>query len=637
MKIKFKRIALENFCGIKSLDVDLPDKALICGANGLGKSTIQNAIMWILTNQLADGSSPDGKIRPHDANGVDIDNVEIKVGLDVEFDGTVFTLTKINKQKWTKSSTDQQKKMSGNNNEFYINGIFKNERDFKAFIEQFIVIDDFKFCTNPRAFLKLNTAKRREKIMSLFGNKASFDGMLENNEKYKSIAKDLKVGTVDELISATKRAIAGLKEKQKAIPVRIDELNHQKEDVDISELIKNKEEINNKIKDLTDKKSNLLSLNSEYSDLSSQIMELKFKQGDVEREANKAVEEKARNKRDIRQKIDSVDAEIANIQAYIRNAEIIIAENEEKMQNYRNEISAVNKEEFDEKNTICPTCKQKLPEEQVSVIKETFKSNKQAKIKSINNKGVALKQVNEQTKQQIDDYNKKIAEKCVAKKELENALDNVGRIELIDAKSTPEWLKIQKEINDLEEKQSKVKRFDVSEFDKEISNLNSELITISNQIAVAENQNFDERIEELQQEAMDVEQKIANEEKKKKLLEDFNKERIELLTEPVNSHFNIIKFKLFKPLIKDKNAFEDVCELLVNGTSYDANLNVGFKILADVDLCQAFQKAYDLHAPIFIDNIESLDEWRIPKVDGQLIMMKKTDDKTLEIKEVSNG
>lgn len=136
---------------------------------------------------------------------------------------------------------------------------------------------------------------------------------------------------------------------------------------------------------------------------------------------------------------------------------------------------------------------------------------------------------------------------------------------------------------------------------------------------------------------MDVEQKIANEEKKKKLLEDFNKERIELLTEPVNSHFNIIKFKLFKPLIKDKNAFEDVCELLVNGTSYDANLNVGFKILADVDLCQAFQKAYDLHAPIFIDNIESLDEWRIPKVDGQLIMMKKTDDKTLEIKEVSNG
>ena len=77
--------------------------------------------------------------------------------------------------------------------------------------------------------------------------------------------------------------------------------------------------------------------------------------------------------------------------------------------------------------------------------------------------------------------------------------------------------------------------------------------------------------------------------------------------------------------------------MLVNGTSYDANLNVGFKILADVDLCQAFQKAYDLHAPIFIDNIESLDEWRIPKVDGQLIMMKKTDDKTLEIKEVSNG
>ena len=52
--MKILNLTLENFRGIKNLSIDFDGKdADIYGANGLGKTTIANAICWLLIDRPA--------------------------------------------------------------------------------------------------------------------------------------------------------------------------------------------------------------------------------------------------------------------------------------------------------------------------------------------------------------------------------------------------------------------------------------------------------------------------------------------------------------------------------------------------------------------------------------------------------
>lgn len=83
---------------------------------------------------------------------------------------------------------------------------------------------------------------------------------------------------------------------------------------------------------------------------------------------------------------------------------------------------------------------------------------------------------------------------------------------------------------------------------------------------------------------------------------------------------------MFENLIN--GGISDVCIPTVNGSILGNELNTGMSILAEIDICNAFQKKLDLKAPIIIDNAEQLDSFSINgiKSDTQLIMFRVTDD-----------
>ena len=141
------------------------------------------------------------------------------------------------------------------------------------------------------------------------------------------------------------------------------------------------------------------------------------------------------------------------------------------------------------------------------------------------------------------------------------------------------------------------------------------------------------RIKELTDKQLQTAQSIANEEKMLDLLKDYQRAKIDLVTDEINSYFTVIKWQFYKEQIN--GGFAEVCLPLVNGTSYDGLLNHGDKLLAEIDLCSAFQKKAGVTCPIIIDDTESLDEWRIPKIDSQLICIRRTDDKSLIVESLS--
>ncbi|MBQ1314893.1 MAG: hypothetical protein IIY57_01760, partial [Erysipelotrichaceae bacterium] len=101
------------------------------------------------------------------------------------------------------------------------------------------------------------------------------------------------------------------------------------------------------------------------------------------------------------------------------------------------------------------------------------------------------------------------------------------------------------------------------------------------------------------------------------------------LEDYINSFFDHFKFSLFGET-QSGEPFE-TCQMLVDGIPYGNGLNHGDMILCEIDLARGFQKMMNVNLPIFVDDSESLDADRIPKIDNQLIVLRRTDDKELVV------
>ena len=78
MRMILKSLHMENFKGIKNLDVNFSNKTSIKGQNAVGKTTIFDAFTWLLFNKNSAGEEK-FNVRPLDKYNKRIDNVEIKV------------------------------------------------------------------------------------------------------------------------------------------------------------------------------------------------------------------------------------------------------------------------------------------------------------------------------------------------------------------------------------------------------------------------------------------------------------------------------------------------------------------------------------------------------------------------------
>jgi hypothetical protein len=133
-------------------------------------------------------------------------------------------------------------------------------------------------------------------------------------------------------------------------------------------------------------------------------------------------------------------------------------------------------------------------------------------------------------------------------------------------------------------------------------------------------------IAEYEQKLIDTRKKGADIQRILDLAEDFKRDKIKKVTDKINSSFSIVKWIMFENLIN--GGISDVCIPTVNGSILGNELNTGMSILAEIDICNAFQKKLDLKVPIIIDNAEQLDSFSINgiKSDTQLIMFRVTDD-----------
>ena len=92
MEIKFKKIRIRNFRGLVSFDANLEGRSVrISGANGLGKSSVADAITWVLFGKDSRRRTA-FPIDPVDDAGRIIHNLDVSVELEMLIDGQPTTL-----------------------------------------------------------------------------------------------------------------------------------------------------------------------------------------------------------------------------------------------------------------------------------------------------------------------------------------------------------------------------------------------------------------------------------------------------------------------------------------------------------------------------------------------------------------
>ena len=649
--MKITHIFAQNFCkfyGKNTLDTDFSMKTVLSGQNEVGKSTVKRIILDVLNCHDENDREITG-IRPHDESGVEIDDVDIVRAVTFEIDGKTKTLKKVTRQKRNKKG-----EITGSVTDYSINDVPYKMADYNQYInDNMAELGVLPFCLNAMTLLNKSQAEQRLALASYFGTRTDEEicDMFPQFVELKPMFDD---GDVDQLKKVCRGKLngtggrngsKGLIKERDEISTRIDTIHSTNEYTDLAELELQKKTYEPQLKGIEDKLSDYNKILEDKQKATEDIMNLKFELSDMERKANADNQKK---RMELQLQLDGFNVSIHKTESMIRAKKANVENSEgeirfcaEKLEKVRADWKKAKELAFDESSVNCPMCGQKLPEDKIESMRAEFDERKAKNLKELEDKGNALSSTSKELKQAIEDKKKEIADLEAELKELTEKCDIVAK-ELkkvptdVDMTGNSEYQTLKAKIE--EKEKALADENDTSELIRKLKNERNELLRQASsvdakiELGVANNKRIDDSIADLEEKRKDLNQEIADWERKLDLLKEFTRKKNELLQADVNKYLNFATAKLFRPLLNGDT--EECCDFVYNGEAYARNLNHGARMLTEVDICRAFQKVANVNFPIIIDDTESVDDWRIPQIDNQLIMLKHTQDKELVIEEV---
>lgn len=664
MQIRLKSLHLENFKGIQNITMDFSRRTNIHGANATGKTTIFDGFTWLLFNKDSTGNEK-FDIRPLDAEGKRIDNVEIKVTALLDVDGTEVELSKVQKQNWVKKRGTDTVSLQGNINSFEVDGYPKLESDYKAYINQLIPEDLFKILTSPQYFAGMDWKKQRTVLMKLAGRVSDLE-IAREDAKFALLIPELeKAPSTDDIRKKYAKALSEWKKRQTELPARIDEVSRQLVDVDVAELELYRNHLKEKIAEAEQVMDNSAGAYKEYQTRFEEVTTLRKEVQEYRKKAeNKAEEQREKIRKKIRDcdstisiarqgsKFAVLEAERLERQIGSRQEEKVSLQNEWRAKKAQNYQEFVPLPDLGQDALICPVCHREFQDDRREQIirdheelcrkheedyrkgMDAFELDKKKSLAAIEEKGNAvvetirnLKAEKEQIQNQIAEHEKNIQNAETEKADLEKILSQIP----VDAGLSDDqvFAEMQLRLSKMEEAFSSLNNGEDSRSQMKIrlSGLREELSATEQKIASSDNSKVEARIEELQEEQREVGQKVADQEQMLYLLDQFVMEKMQCISELINSKFDTVSWKLFD--IQINGGVKECCECTVNGVPYSA-LNSGHRIVAGLDIIRSLSQLYEASAPIFIDNSESINEFNLPDMDAQMICLSVSEDRELK-------
>lgn len=631
-KVLFLKLELLNFCGIREASYDFSDAiTTMSGRNGIGKTSIINAITYVLFGMDHQGNSLD--IKTFDKDHTIIKEIPHEVTLTLSVDGDVVTFKKTLNDKWNGDGCK-------NTYKFFVDGEVTTAGDYKTAVDNILPMRIFNYCLSVNLFANEPWNVQRSLLEDIAGGDVSSDDITGGNERYDFVVKALKKEDIKSLMHHLKYNKNEVQKQLDLIPTRLAELNKAiPEAQNWAALAAEQAELQKQQDDLRTKITAINNGGAEqaHKDNIRQQIEFQRKRIDqmelsarnqAEDEATKHSSDVLNAQREVSRATFAVDELKAQMREYAEtevHAKQQKEECEKKVKDYNDELKALSKEqwEWDDNQSFCPYCLQPLPLDKVSEMKaqslRNFNERKAEKKKQIIQDFDSLQTlytlVNELLVSNDNNRTETINELTIANKTLKDAENKLTEVQNTTPRTYVDYLgenesyrQATEQIKVLEEQLNQpstdtAQQDLLAQYNEEASSLAAEISSIGEKLATKKvYEDIQSLIEKAKKDKLTYQQQIDELDEKLAIAADYSQKSCRILEDRVNEHFGFVQWSLFKTKLNGEQ--EPFCECYHDGVPY-SRLNGAAKVNAGIDIAYTIADHYGVSIPIVLDECES--------------------------------
>lgn len=621
----------------------------VVGRNGTGKTNLMRAWFWLLsgyTDPLLPKNSElyDNRVELSEKTPL----ASVKAYLSI--DGEECTIEKRAEAKFTRrKGTGVYEKAPSDNYTIFIDDIETSVTDWRAFCTRnFCDYDRMTFCLHGKFFAQLaeeNKDKARALLEQIVGTVS--DSELKGD--YSEILPKLKTLSISELINQTQNTLKPLKTRLNEIPAIV-----ERDQTDLAEYNQTDfEAISNQMDEVRGKITDIDNDMLAASDAIKPLVEKRRKQIEDKMAAERNLAEAKKRycddiytgAQDLRAKLNRIDAENRDIEAAnIRGRNRIINLETEINASKAdfNRLSRRREELIKERDEVvarvfvpsaCAYCGQELPIEKQEEMRDKFNTQKNTDLTRVVTEG---KSVRARMGKLQEDIEKLEAEKAqgfseqplLSKEEAQKALD-AYYAEHPDFEQTDEYAHLKAIVDKcvIDEEQ----KADNTALLEKKRGLLSQLEELNQNYGLkAKRDALEKEINDLEEEKKEVGLKAIYQEKILRQIDEYIRERADIVSQRVNSSFRFTKITMQRRQ-KDGTLVDDCILCQYNDTKYNTS-NGAAQAMIEAEVQRFFCQSYGVNMPLWIDESNTINEDNMPvNEDGQTILIRCSDDKALRV------
>lgn len=655
MEIKFKKIRIRNFRGLVSFEANLEGRSVrISGANGLGKSSVADAITWVLFGKDSRRRTA-FPIDPVDDEGRIIHNLDVSVELEMLIDGQPTTLRRRRQEKWVQKRGMTREQLDGHQTTCYIDGRPLPSSDFSSRVDTIVKEELFRALTTPDYFPSLPMDQQYRLLVKIVGTRTLAEIAAKDEEAMK-VVDELGQRSLDQYRQGLSYDLQRTRKEQETIPVRLSEVQGfieqaKSKGADGKTAQRHAKGIEEKLRQVTQEIDSMAGVvraeNARYNDQRAYIQQLRQQRAAIE----DRVEKQNREARTLHQslvckakeELEATEERHTAAKTMLGLHERRLKDLEQHLTDFRSRWEEVERLSFswNAEEAVCPTCGQPLPQDQADQkrveAEMRFNERKMQQQDALDEEGKKLAA----SKQRLQDLSAAAREEmATAERLMPEARERLSKaeaepIEQADYHDAADWQRLSSEIDqrmkELEQTtqaqeppQLAALRTEEQAYRKELRLL-QQTIDRSKQI-----DEYIRREKELQKWRTTLSGDVARMQTRLEAAERLQLMEAADLQQRVNELFPSVRFRLSRELLNGREVGH--CELSVDGVPY-SGLSTSERINAGLELINALARHYNIVAPIVIDNAEAVN--KVAPTLGQQILLEVSPAKKLSVEQIT--
>lgn len=619
--MKIKKITINSFRGIKNVEFELNEKLnVFTGANGIGKSTIIDSVMWVLANEtLVYGLQ--------DSDNRNFKDLKEPIHVLLELDNGV-VLERKYADIW-KENNDGDLVYSRTENQLRINGAKYTVKEYEEYIRDNIIKLDRniklpKGYNIVRSLMDYNyfgiiDYKIARKFIEQVLNLKSDDDIL-NEEQFRDIKTDMQIFKyeIPKCMSKYRDEISKLDSsiENTQETLRENEKQYTQENLD-------------KYNELFEERTKLLNSNyyhtQEYFELQSKIDNNNKEINEIEISINEEINELQNQVQDLNTKanyllydISKYQSEISKLERNINNANVEIEESQRLLEQTK-------EQKFNENN--CPKCGYVLNESELRKQQE----QKQERITFLNSNidkyTQILSALNDDLEKAKNELELKKQEHSSKQEEFNSLQAKIREIQNTKANNN--------KIQTLTEANNEIRNQILEQLQASENERMKNIDELSNKLSELSNVKYlGQTIEKLKSDLKQQKQLKALAENKLLLVKEFKELKLNMIKDNSNKVFPNLDLEIIE-VNENTGVMKEVCYVQLKNVEYKG-INDGHKKLVGIMVIECIKKALNLSdLPIVFDKKADVDNDILQSIfnvtNCQILTTQVSDDREIKL------